>query len=439
MADKKDKDLDQSANPEPETIEGVAEPVDSSLGAEPDNAPEEAPDAEGETDPKPELEVDQDADHEERLTIEPHDPRTETWNTDTVREEEAPEEPAAAVPVPQETVIVEKRSGFLPALVGGILAAGLGFVAGKSQVVDPYLPEAWRSGQGTEAVAELEARLAEQGTTISELRDAIAAVATPDTSALESRVSELSGALDSLPGEIEAQAAQMSGIADSIGQFETRLSDLEKRPIAEGISEDAIAAYEAEIAKLRDSIASQRSEVEAMVEEARQMEVKAAADAQSAANRAAAARLRDKVTSGTAYADSLGELSNAGVDIPDPLPAHADTGVASMAALRDAWDPAARAALATARNTDRGTGFRAFLERQTGARSVVPRDGDDPDAVLSRAQANLTRGDIGMTLEQIDALPDTAKEALADWTAMARIRIETVAAADALVQSLNSN
>ncbi len=442
MADKKDKDLDQSANPEPETIEGGVEENDTPLE-----------DTEGKQDPEVVLNADDtlDAGTEDKAfetatedadaqaAAEDPDPRTENERQDEVDDSAITESTPPPVPLPKETVVVEKRSGFFPALIGGIIAACLGFFAGKSQVIDPYLPEAWRGAQNGEVVASLESRVAEQGERITELSEAVAGFAVPDTSALEGQVSDLSSSLGGLPGQMQAQGEQLSTLGDSVAQLESRLSELEKRPISEGISEDAIAAYEAEIDKLRESITNQRSEVEAMVEEARQMEVKAAADAQAAANRATAARLREQVSSGAAYAGRLDELRSAGVEIPEPLAAHAQEGIATMAVLRDAWNPAARDALATAREADRGTGFRAFLERQTGARSVVPREGDDPDAVLSRAQAHLTRGDVQMALDQLDALPEPAQEALSDWTSMARTRLETVAAADALVQRLNSN
>ncbi|MEY8838883.1 COG4223 family protein [Cribrihabitans sp. XS_ASV171] len=442
MADKKDKDLDPSANPEPETIEGdVDDRNTSSEETEGHQDPEVVLNAEdtldaGTEDKEVEAET---GDADAQAAAENPDPQSELGQQDRDDASATVEQSPPPAPLPKETVVVEKRGGFFPALIGGIIAAGLGFLAGKSQVIDPYLPETWRSAQSGEAIAALESRIAEQGDRLTELSEAVAGFAVPDTSALEGEVSNLSASLGGLPDRMQAQGEQLSTLGDSVAQLETRLSELEKRPISEGISEDAIAAYEAEIDKLRESISSQRSEVEAMVEEARQMEVKAAADAQSAANRAAAARLRDQVTAGVPYAGALDELRAAGVEIPTPLPALAQEGIPTMAALREAWDPAAREALATAREADKGTGFRAFLERQTGARSVIPREGDDPDAVLSRAQAHLTRGDLQMTLDQLDALPEPAQEALSDWTAMARTRLETVAAADALVQRLNSN
>ena len=58
-----------------------------------------------------------------------------------------------------------------------------------------------------------------------------------------------------------------------------------------------------------------------------------------------------------------------------------------------------------------------FLKAQTNARSIEARDGDDPDAVLSRANAEVEAGRIAEALSQIETLPDAGREAraMADW------------------------
>jgi hypothetical protein len=80
----------------------------------------------------------------------------------------------------------------------------------------------------------------------------------------------------------------------------------------------------------------------------------------------------------------------------------------------------------------------AFVERQLGARSVVPRDGDSADAVLSRVEAAVSAGRLNEALTELEALPDSARAALADWEAAAKARAAALSAAEALAQSLNS-
>ena len=73
-----------------------------------------------------------------------------------------------------------------------------------------------------------------------------------------------------------------------------------------------------------------------------------------------------------------------------------------------------------------------FLRVQTGARSVEPREGSDPDAVLSRADAAVKAGDIAGALEQIGALPQPGQDAMSGWVAQARTWVEANAALSAL-------
>ena len=83
--------------------------------------------------------------------------------------------------------------------------------------------------------------------------------------------------------------------------------------------------------------------------------------------------------------------------------------------------------------------WRAFLQRQLEVRSVAPRDGDDADAILSRAEAALINGQLDLALSELATLPEPAAAAMADWTATAAARQAAVTAADTLAQSLNTN
>ncbi len=77
-----------------------------------------------------------------------------------------------------------------------------------------------------------------------------------------------------------------------------------------------------------------------------------------------------------------------------------------------------------------------FLETQTGARSLTPRAGNDPDAILSRAEADLTKGDLAAALKEVMALPDAARPAMAGWLARAHLRQNAADAIAALGKTL---
>lgn len=111
---------------------------------------------------------------------------------------------------------------------------------------------------------------------------------------------------------------------------------------------------------------------------------------------------------------------------------HAAAGLPTIASLRDSFPAAARDGLEAALRANMGESWTDrvsnFLRSQTGLRSLTPREGDDPDAVLSRAEAALEAGDVAGALAELERLPDAAKPALADWTASARVRLEAEAA-----------
>ncbi|HCE72443.1 MAG TPA: hypothetical protein DET67_15170, partial [Ruegeria sp.] len=341
----------------------------------------------------------------------------------------------APQPAPTET----RRGGFAPALIGGIVAAVLGFLAGRADLIDPLLPPGLRASDGAEAIAALQSKLDQQQAALSALKSDIGKIEMPDISGLSAQLGDLSAQLAPLATTAEDLSARTDSQAQALSALTARLSELEARPVAEGASPEVVAAYEAELSRTREVLAAQRAEVEQMVADAQTLKATAAADAQRAANRGTLAQLRGQLEAGAAYAEPLAALTAAGIDIPVALSGPAADGVASLAVLRDTFPPAARAALADLRQETRGTGLLAFLERQTGARSVTPRAGDDPDAVLSRAEAAVTSGDLATALDLVAALPEAAQAALADWVAQASSRHQAIAAADALAQSLNSN
>ena len=244
---------------------------------------------------------------------------------------------------------------------------------------------------------------------------------------------------------------------------------MEKRPIAENLDPEVIAAYERELAALQNSVSEQRAalqssldeqsaqlqenlqaqtdKVQAVLSEARAIE-EAALKKQEAAEaaRAEAARIavvndfRTAAESGQPFADELAALTDAGMSAPDPLPSMADSGVPTLVALVDGFPSVARDALAAARSEDTDAGgLGDFVKRQLGARSVAPRDGDDPDAVLSRAEAAVLAGNLPGALEEIAALPSAAQSVLADWVATAQTRLDALAAIDTLAQAQTSN
>lgn len=366
-----------------------------------------------------------------------HDPRDESFVTypakddpDAAAEPEAPEpepevtaataEPVPPAPVPAPT---ERRGGFFPGLLGGLIAAAI-IVAGYHFATQEPVADDPR-------FAELSQGQTEQADALSALRDEMAAG--PDLSAVTSGIEAVQGSVSDLSGRVD-------GLASDIAAMQDRIVELEKRPLAEAVSQQAIAAYEGELDRLREAMAAQREEVEALVAEAQQMENEASATAEATLRRAALTRILSALDNGSPYASALADLQAAGQEVPEALATAADSGVPSLAELRDSFPDAARRALSAARAETDGTvgSLGAFLRSQLGARSLEPREGSDPDAVLSRAEAAVRAGRLGDALAEIEALPDAARAELSAWTEAARTRQSAVSAAETLSAELNA-
>ena len=131
------------------------------------------------------------------------------------------------------------------------------------------------------------------------------------------------------------------------------------------------------------------------------------------------------------------------MEVPAALSGPAEDGLPTLSQLQASFPDAARAALDAAIRADTGSeaGDRlfSFLRVQTGMRSLTPREGDDPDAILSRAEAALRGGDLGTVLTELEGLPETGRSEMTGWEDVARVRLEALAAAEALSSSLNTN
>ena len=69
-------------------------------------------------------------------------------------------------------------------------------------------------------------------------------------------------------------------------------------------------------------------------------------------------------------------------------------------------------------------------------RSVTPREGTDPDAVLSRAEAAVGEGRLSDSMAEIGALPEVVRAEMAGWMALAEGRVAAVSALQTLSESL---
>jgi len=383
--------------------------------------------------------------------------------------DERPEPPPPSPP-PQSRGI---GAGGVAALIfGGIIAGFIGLFASRY-----VLPDGW-PGQGAEteaALAEIAASSEEVRTTveaqsarIADLQSSLEALRgdVEEQAAIDPGISglreELGGELDALEGTVSGISDQVNSLSATLGDLAARVEQLELRPMPEGLDTSSLDAeiadfreeLSAAVEQARDQVTEAQRQAAAIAaeaaedaaqaqseaaEEAERLRAEAEEAAATATLRAAVARVVSAVENGEPYAEELADVS----DPPDALAAYAETGVPTQAALQDAFAPAARDALdASIRGeagdtpTDR---LMAFLRVQTGARSLEPRAGNDPDAVLSRAEAALRQGDLEAALVELDSLPEAGRAGMSGWIADARARLEAEQAAAELARSLNDN
>jgi hypothetical protein len=311
-----------------------------------------------------------------------------------------------------------------------VVAAGLGF--GAAQVY----PNGWPLA----VTGDTQAKLTQQGAEIEALKAEVKALSQPV--AVDTELADRIAALETKA----PPAVDLSPVESKITALESRLSAIETLPSdGSNASPAALAALRADIEALKaggsvgvegltqkaedrlkaaeDRAATLQSETEAMVAKAR--------------SRTALGQVLAAMDSGVPYSGLLADLG----PVPEALSAPAASGVPTIAQLRDGFPDAARAALESALEADMGPTWSdriaSFLRAQTGARSLQPREGNDPDAVLSRAEASLAQGDLAAALAQLDALPPPGKAAMADWQAKAQQRLAAIAALSSLTAQID--
>ncbi len=260
--------------------------------------------------------------------------------------------------------------------------------------------------------------------------------------------SATSAAAPALAKQLAATEAQQKSLGDSLTAFNRRLDDIAAK--SQSAAKDAAAAQTtAEAAKTASQSATQtdiqRSDLDALANRIAALEATVKALAEKAAQPAsgaddpaarltiATAALRDAVESGAPYQSELAAVQSLGVapDTTAPLQSSAATGLPSAAAL---GGELASLVPALQRVSETPSGGGSFLERlEAHAQQLVqvtPVDapaGNDPASVIARIEIDAGHADIAAALNDIAALPDSAKPLAAAWVAKAKAREAAVA------------
>ena len=353
--------------------------------------------------------------------------------------DETPAEPVNDVQIAQEPqVIVQKKGGTGAMILGGVIATALGFGAaiyleqGSAIFPQSKANEAFRAEAGEQlaslegSVSNIEAQVKMNSDKVGSLTSELSQA--PDLNAMEASLAALTGSVATLD--------------EKLADLDARFSNLTQDTVSAALSQDVVDAYQKELADLQASLKSQREQVEAMVATAQAKEAEVAEISQNTLTRAALTRVDTALQSGRPFAAALSEYEAViGEAAPVELSQFAQDGLTPVSELTETYVEHARAALAAARASEgsggAGSGIANFLKTQLQARSVTPKDGDDADAVLSRAEAALKDGRLSDTLAELDTLPEASKAEMSPWMEAAKARQDALNTIETLLSATN--
>lgn len=176
-------------------------------------------------------------------------------------EDEAEEYRAAETAhAPAADYAPEESASIWPAVLGGVIAAVIGFLLGRAEVLDNYLP----------------AGLQRPSVDLSEIQTALQRLADV-TAAQKARIDSLEAA-DASP-DLEAVQTSVSSLESSQAELRSRLEAVEARPVAVEPVDDG--KQDQALSELQQTLATQRQEIDRLAGEIDS----AKADAQSEAQR----------------------------------------------------------------------------------------------------------------------------------------------------------
>jgi len=309
------------------------------------------------------------------------------------------------------------------------------------QALEQRLAEAERQ---LGALGGLESRLNQ----INEQRQA-------DAGGVQTRLDEIAGRIASLEQALTQEAAALRSRADELGsrvsaleQLGPRLDEMSRRlagldPLAQRVGEigkgvEALQEFGPRIAALEEAdrrlagIDENARRIAAIEDRLRDQPALAVAVAalQSAISRGA------PYTSELAAVQRFGEGADGHVAL---LKDRAETGVPTLAALREQFRDVEDAALEAQEASTGGTVVDRILQNAQSAvrvRSSEPPPRDGTRATLARIRAALEAGEPVRALAEWETLPEPARKASEAWASSLRARVAADEALVALVGSL---
>jgi hypothetical protein len=320
----------------------------------------------------------------------------------------------------------------IPMFLGGLCAGAIGYCVA-------VLPDYFNSNDQLSSLLldqkEIHDQIVNLSETVSEIRNVgPSANFSEELDPLRISLSKLSAGI-----KVRSSAQEIE-----ITALKERIYLLENRPLNGEVSASVIQNYERELTQIRAEIEAILIKAAGDVEQAQgsaaMLEVAAQAISQENVAASALIGIEAAISNGTGYSTLLEELKAIlGLNLPEVLSTNAQLGVVTLNKLQDEFPKLARVSLKAARREGEGTGFGAFLKAQLGFRSLFPREGTSPDAVLSRAEASVAAGNLQVALVELIDLPKSGQLVLQDWSERARARLSVLKAISELTRTMVVN
>ena len=320
----------------------------------------------------------------------------------------------------------------IPMFLGGLCAGAIGFCIA-------ILPDYFNSNDQLSPPFLDQKEIHDQITSLAETVSELGNVGPSENFSEE--LDPLRISLSKLSADIKVLSSSQE---KEITALKERIYLLENRPLNGEVSASVIQNYERELTQIRAEMEAILIKAAGDVEQAQgsaaMLEVAAQAISQENVAASALIEIEAAISNGTGYGTLLEELKAIlGLNLPKVLSANAHLGVASLNKLQDEFPKLARVSLQASRREGEGAGLGAFLKAQLGFRSLFPREGTSPDAVLSRAEASVAAGNLQVALVELIDLPNSGQLVLQDWSERARARLRVLNALSELTRTMMVN
>jgi len=372
---------------------------------------------------------------------------------DRAREDKAPPPPPPPPPPPRKPAPEDGRPGrtrvwplVVAGVIGGVIATVLGIAYHASGVV-PTRSETVAQ-EALSKTNDLAASFAALDKRLADVESRTAPLANTNLADLAKQLTDLSTLENENRARIErleAAPAQPPGgggsdVAATLSDIEARLSKLETSVAATTDVAGAVSSLRDRLAPIEASIKDLSSRVDDLASK-----VTAGSESERAARAIAIGTLRQAAEQGGPFASDLALLKTLGMDNEEiaKLEPLATKDTPSLAELQKQFPTVADAILTATSGVDENAGFfqrlAAFGRGLVSVRPTTAISGDSPEAIVSRMQAAVDKGDLATALSEREALPDTGKTASADWAQAAADRVAIGELIDKLALSVTAS